>query len=75
MAMKAQDVFAILNSKMKKMSGGGSSFSHEEVIVNENGELEVVETLGQIYIDFNDAYLKTDIKAFSVDKDGYLIVK
>lgn len=70
MGLKAQDVYAILNGKIKK----NRSFYNEKIIVNDSGELELVKTLGNIYIDMNDGYLKTDISKFSVDKDGYLII-
>ena len=71
MALKAIDVYAILKKKIE--SSGSDSIFNESIVVNEDGELEVVTTLGSIYVDMNDAYLKTDMSVFSVDKNGYLI--
>lgn len=73
MALKPIDVYAILKKKIENGGSSGSVFS-ESIIVNEEGELEVVTTLGSIYVDMNDAYLKTDTNnVFSVNEDGYLI--
>lgn len=73
MALKPIDVYAILKKKIENGGSSGSVFD-ESIIVNEEGELEVVTTLGSIYVDINDAYLKTDTNnVFSVNEDGYLI--
>lgn len=73
MALKPIDVYAILKKKIENGGSSGSVFD-ESIIVNEEGELEVVTTLGSIYVDMNDAYLKTDTNnVFSVNEDGYLI--
>lgn len=73
MALKPIDVYAILKKKIENGGSSGSVFS-ESIIVNEEGELEVVTTLGSIYVDMNNAYLKTDTNnVFSVNEDGYLI--
>ena len=73
MALKPIDVYAILKKKIENGGSSGSVFD-ESIIVNEEGELEVVTTLGSIYVDMNDAYLKTDTNnVFSVNEDEYLI--
>lgn len=73
MALKPIDVYAILKKKIENGGSSGSVFD-ESIIVNEEGELEVVTTLGSIYVDMNDAYLKTDTNnVFSVNEDGFLI--
>lgn len=73
MALKPIDVYAILKKKIKNGSGSGLIFD-EDIYINENGEIEVSATIGNIYIDMTDAYLKTTINnIFSVNEDGYLI--
>lgn len=72
MSLKAQDVYAILNGKIGE-NGGSESIYNESIIVNENGEIEVVTTISTIYINMETANLETDSNIFSVDKNGYLI--
>ena len=72
MSLKAQDVYAILNGKIGE-NGGLESIYNESIIVNENGEIEVITTISTIYINMETANLETDSNIFSVDKNGYLI--
>lgn len=72
MSLKPVEVYAILRHRLGDNTP--SSITDETLTVNENGEIEIVITLGNIYVDMTDGYLKTDIdNIFSVNKDGYLI--
>ena len=74
MALKAQDVYAILSKRIKDLSGYGSgSIFNESIVVNEDGEIEVITTIPTIYVNMETANLETDSNVFSVDKNGYLI--
>ena len=53
-------------------SGSGSIFN-ESIVVNEDGEIEVITTIPTIYVNMETANLETDSNVFSVDKNGYLI--
>ena len=74
MALKAIDVYAILSKKIKDLSDSGSgSIFNESIVVNEDGEIEVITTIPTIYVNMETANLETDSNVFSVDKNGYLI--
>lgn len=76
MALKAIDVYAILSKRIKDLSGSGSgsgSIFNESIVVNEDGEIEVITTIPTIYVNMETANLETDSNVFSVDKNGYLI--
>ena len=70
--LRPVEVYAILRRRLGNNSP--SPITDETLTVNENGEIEINITLGNIYVDMTDGYLKTDIdNVFSVNENGYLI--
>ena len=61
--------YAILK---KLISNSFSSAIKEEIIVNENGELEIITSLPSININMDTGYLESNSDVFSV-KNGYLV--
>ena len=58
MSLKPVEVYAILRRRLGDNTP--SSIIDETLTVNENGEIEIVITLGNIYVDMTDGYSYID---------------
>ena len=57
----------------KQMGSATSSVMKEEIVINENGEVEVITQLPSLMIDFNTGCLTTDSDVFSINSGGFLV--